>query len=159
MRTEDRSEFTPVTDILDSIEDPTLRRLFRLMWEHTANQELRNRKRVDDTDSSKVLVRLDAHEEECLRFKIDLVGANGDDGRIGEIRKAVEAADKRASWMFRFALGAIGGVALALVLGGRWIGTLETKVNEQQERTQLLESATFLKRYMPGPIPEKDIKP
>lgn len=153
---EDRGEFTPVTDLLDSIDDPAQRRLFRLIWEHTANQEMRYQKRVDDSDAAKLRVELDIHQNECLAFKVDLVGKNGNDGRIGELRKAVESSTTFARWLIRFAIGSIVGAAIALVLAGRWVGDVGTRVDTLNERVKLLEGVTFLHRFAPALEPEKD---
>lgn len=153
---EDRGEITPVTDLLDLIQDPELRRLFRLTWQHVDNCQLRFLQRLNETDGAELRDELEQHQDECLAFKVDLVGANGDDGRIGEIRKSHHALLKRLWWFIGLALGAVAAAVVYVALIASSYGALETKVATQQERIQLLENALFLRnRFAPAFQPGK----
>lgn len=154
------SEFTPVTEILDLIEDPHLRRVFRLLWEHTANQEMRYRERIDDTDAAALRSDFDQHQDDCLRFKTDLVGLNGEDGRLGEIRKSHHGLIKWLRVIGGAALGAVVTAVVYVAVIARSYGDLEAKVNALQDRVQLVEGALFIRnRLAPAFTPEKETRP
>lgn len=157
--TEDRHDrdFTPVTDLLDLIEDPQQRKLFRLIWEHTANMEMRFRQRIG-TEHNFAELRADFanHQDECITFKVDLVGKDGTDGKIGTLRDQLHALTKRAWWLLSVAIGAVGVAAIKLFLAGAAYGDIQSKVTALEERVQLIESATFLRnRLAPAFVPEK----
>lgn len=135
----DRNEITPVTDILDLIEDPQLRRIVRLIWEHTANSEMRAVQRVPDEQD---IARL---RSELRELQLELTGKDGTNGKVGVLRGAVEKLLSRAWWFFTVAVGGIGAAAIKLIVVGRAYGELETQCQANTARVQLLEQVVFLK--------------
>jgi hypothetical protein len=125
----ERDEFTPVGHILDTITDPQMKRVVRLIWEHSANIEMRSEQRVGS---------------DALRTELDTVQAS--------VKKLFD----RAWWLFTMLVGALGAAAIKLVIIGRAYGDMETEIRALKDRTQLIESVDFLRNRLPAFMPEKD---
>lgn len=157
--------FTPVTDVLEAIEDPQLRQVAHALWQHTANMELRARARVGDAaDVSKLNERV-ADLEMGL---VDIRGQSGSNGKLGTIgaaiasvREKVDGISKRAWWLVGLVLGGVGAAAIKLILTGRFVGQLETQVEANAESIHLLQTqlqvvqSALINRHRPAPPPEK----
>jgi hypothetical protein len=171
--------FTPVTDILDSIEDPNLRWAIRQVWEHTANMELRAKQRAgNDGDVQKLQATIAQLErtiaqlredqersernhvelrEHVVRHVADVVGADGKNGKVGTLREKVTKLLDRAWWLATVAIGGLGAAAVKLVIVGRAYGELETKVHANEARLDLVESVVFARQsFHPAVTPGKD---
>lgn len=149
-------DFTPVGDVMARIEQSVVlsdreRMLMRMVWQHTANMEMRSRKRSDSQDTSILAQRIDDLET----HKTDIVGADGATGQIGHLRKQLDSALGRAWWLVTVLVGGIGAAAVKLIIVGQAYGELKTKVENNARQIQLIERATFLKS-IPGLTPEKE---
>jgi hypothetical protein len=176
----DADSFTPVTDLLDMIDDPQLRRIVRLMWEHTANMEMRAQKRVGtEGDVEQLGAAVAVLEGEITRLRnqaatqhsehvalrelairqfADLTGADGKNGKVGTLRERVAKLVERSWWLFTVAVGGLGAAAVKLVIVGRAYGELETQVHSNAARLELLENVVFVRSQLshPAVTPGKD---
>lgn len=139
-------DFTPVGSVFDRIADEMVlsdreRMILRLVWQHTANMEMRGRKRSDSQDTSLLAKRIDDLETRV----VDMSGADGTNGKIGNLRKSVDGILSKGWWLITVLVGGIGAAAVKLIIVGRAYGELETKVENNTNRIQLIERATFLK--------------
>jgi hypothetical protein len=152
----DRDQVTPVTDLLDLIDGldiidgPRLKRIVRLIWEHTANVEMRAVQRIpDEQDITKLRADVAAIDADLRRefreLQFELMGRDGTNGKIGMLRGAVEKLLSRAWWFFTVAVGGIGAAAIKLIVVGRTYGELEMQCRANTARVQLLEQVVFLK--------------
>jgi hypothetical protein len=149
-------DFTPVGKVIDRIEEVMMlderdRMLLRLFWQHTANMEMRSRKRSDSQDTSALAKRID----ELENFRTDVTGADGTNGKIGNLRKQLDSALARAWWLVTVLVGGIGAAAIKLIIVGQAYGELKQSVDNNARQIQLIERATFLKS-IPGLTPEKE---
>jgi hypothetical protein len=148
-------QFTPVTDLLDVIEDPQLRRIVRLMWEHTANVELRAEQRIGSGIDISEHIEDDArmHREIAVALA-DIRGERGDNGKLGALKSRVDILTTRAWALVALVIGGVASMALKLVMVGRTFGELETEVAASKARIALLESVLLL-RSLPAVEPVK----
>lgn len=163
---ESDNDFTPVGQVIERIEEVMVlderdRLLLRLFWQHTANMEMRARKRSDSQDTSVIAKQVN----ELQDWRIDIEGKSGTNGKLGNLRKAVDGILHKGWWLITVLVGGIGAAAVKLIIVGRAYGELETKVENNSSRLKLLERVTFLKFPglpvdidMPAP-PEKDSQP
>lgn len=155
-------DFTPVGKVIDRIEEVMVlderdRLLLRLFWQHTANMEMRSRKRSDSQDTSILSKRIDDAENRLIAIS----GERGDNGTLGNLRKAVDGILSKSWWLVTALVGGVGAAAIKLVIVGRAYGELETQVKANTSRIQLIENVTFFKSFpkLPGLTPEKDPSP
>lgn len=151
----EEDDFTPVASVFERIEEsfvPTERErmLLHLVWQHTANMELRSRARRD-TDGTKALVdRVDGVETAI----VDIRGERGNNGKLGALKARVDALMSRAWWLVTVLVGGVGAAAVKLIIVGRAYGELETEVQANKARIQLLERVVFLKSRPAAPEKE-----
>lgn len=160
---EDRDAFTPVTDLLDLIDDPKLRRIVRMMWEHTANVELRSEERAGKgVDVSALVEDLAALRTEAATKFADIHGASGTNGKLGELRRRVDGLSSKAWWILTAFVGGIGAAAVKLVI----VTSAFTEMRDRslhhrdeirllQAQVQTLQSALIARDLTPAVEPEK----
>lgn len=133
--------FTPITDVLEGEEFiPTERerRLLTIIWRHTANMEMRGRRRSDSQDSAQLARRIDDLETAV----VDTVGKSGENGKLGKTNERVdtlkERVDKTESRRWTVIMAAIS-LAIAVIGSAfvlyRWIGNVETDVEWLKQRS------------------------
>lgn len=149
-------DFTPVTDVMELLDAEIVltdreKRILHYMWRHSANQELRARQRRETGDTAVLERRIDSLETDM----VDVRGKSGDNGKLGSLRQRVDAFLGRAWALVLLLLGGVSGVAVKLVIVGRSYGELETQVEANRARLQLLENVVFLKS-LPA-LPEKEL--
>lgn len=135
--------FTPVSQVIERAADLTDRErmLLRYIWTHTANMEMRARARSDSQDSAQLRREIDALQE----WRVDVVGQTGANGRLGALKGRVDVFMNRAWAVLLILLGGVAGAAVKLIIVGRAYGELETQVEANRARLQLLEGVVFLK--------------
>jgi hypothetical protein len=143
IRDELGDSFTPVpADLLDLFDDPRWPNALRRIWAHTANVELRAMNRIGTQP-----------DFAALRDKmLELIGREGNNGKIGQLRKDIDGVLSRAWWFLTVCIGGIGAAAVKLIIVGRAYGELETQVRANRDRVGLLEAVLF---HLPAPLPEK----
>lgn len=160
-------DFTPVGVVMARIEeamslDERDRMLVHLFWQHTANMELRGRRRLDETEAGKLRHDLD----ETRTAITDIRGQHGNNGKLGELRRRVDALTKWARSIIMVALGGLGAAAIKLVIVTRTFDAVEARArhNEQQIhilQTQVatLQAALIARRFRPLIEPGKESSP
>lgn len=159
----DPADFTPVTDVLSTIHNLELQRVVALVWQHTANMELRFRDRTGQdggfeqirelaeqlrarveklelADASAAFVNQlvcsqRARIEALELALVDVRGQSGNNGKLGNLRTAVDAIQgtlkniSSRTWGLLVAfLSGIGAGVIKLMLVGRAFGALENQV-------------------------------
>lgn len=126
-------DFTPVSNVLERVEfSPTDRErlLLHLVWQHTANMELRSRQRRDTGDTSAFEKRIDGVETAI----VDIRGEHGNNGKLGALKARVDTAESRKWWALTFAAGLLVTVITAAVTLGVWIGRIDADVATLKQR-------------------------
>lgn len=136
-------DFTPVSMVMDRIEATFIptdreRTLLHLVWQHTANMELRARKRRDTGDEAALEKRIDAAETAI----VDIRGENGTNGRLGALKERVDKSEGRRWWAVTAAAGLVVTVISAAIAFGSWMGSIETDV-------ATLKAARVYRSFMP----------
>jgi hypothetical protein len=133
---EDRGQFTPVTDLLDRIHDPEVRWSIRMVWEHTANIEMRLAARIDASDAAQI-----ADDVAKVSTAItDIHGAKGTNGKLGELRRRVDNLSSKAWWLFTAIVGGVGAALVKLVIVVRAFDAVEHKANASADQIKVLQA-------------------
>jgi hypothetical protein len=130
---EEDDHFTPVTQAIEHLDDLTDRErmLFQLVWRHTANMEMRARKRSDSSETSTLARRIDALETAI----VDIRGENGGNGKLGEVTRRVDKAEARRWWAITALAGLLVTVISSAIALGSWMGSIETDVATLKARS------------------------
>lgn len=155
---EDRGQFTPVTDLLDRIHDPEVRWSIRMVWEHTANIEMRLQAQIDASDATK----LEHDVGKVASAIVDLRGERGDNGKVGELRRQVAELRSRAWWLFTAFVGGLGAALIKVVVITRAFDAVEARshtnadqIKVLQAQVMTLQTALIVRpRYRPEPPAE-----
>lgn len=130
----DADHFTPITEVLEReriVLTDRERMIVTMMWRHSANMEMRARKRSDSTDSTLIARRVD-DVEATLDEKFGRSRKNGD---FGTLKERVDKAESRRWWAITFLAGLIvTTIGWAYSFGSR-IGSLETEVETLKTRS------------------------
>jgi len=126
---------TPVAHVIERISRTFVpsereRTLIHLFWEHTANMEMRGRKRSDSSETSTLRKAIDALETAI----VDIRGERGDNGKLGELKRRVDVAESRRWWAVTFLAGLAVAVVTAAIAFGVWKGSIETDVDNLKAR-------------------------
>lgn len=144
----DSDDFTPVGVAIEHLEkaiDLTDRErlLIELGWKHSANQEMRSRKRVELTEGGQLRAELDevsrvvaTHAERIT----DATGKSGDNGKLGELKRRVDAWTSKTWWLVTALLGALGTAAIKLVLVTRAFDAVESRSVANAEQLKILQA-------------------
>lgn len=133
---EDEEGRTPITDVLALAQTPDERELLIRIWRHIANVETRSRTHVDSTESGKLREDLDAVELAI----VDIHGVKGSNGKLGELRRRVDALTKRAWSIVTLAIGGIGAAAIKLVIVTRAFDATEYRAQQNERQIQILQA-------------------
>lgn len=139
--------FTPVVAVMERAVDLTDREryLLQLVWRHTANMEMRSRKRSDSQDTSIL-----AKEIDDLKTAItDIVGKSGNNGKVGAIKERLDKTEARRWWVITYAAGLFVAVVTAAIAFGVWKGSIETDV-------KALKRAVYRSQDFSPETPAKD---
>ncbi len=166
-------EFTPVSEILPIAKTPESRAIVIQLWKHSADQELRFRRTRNRSseqqlrnDLDSLIARVEGHSERI----VDATGKSGDNGKLGELRRRVDAWTSKLWWCVTAAVGAIGTAAIKLVLVTRAFDAVESRSLHNAEQVKILQAQVMTlqaaaisrraHRAEPGPtepaVPEKD---
>lgn len=118
----DDDDFTPVGVAIERMEkaiDLTdrERELLRLAWEHSANQEMRTRKRVELTEGGQLRADIETVAEHVADVKeaiIDIHGASGQNGKLGELKRRVDGLTTRIWSAIGSAVASLGAAAVLI---------------------------------------------
>lgn len=118
----DHDDFTPVGVAIERMEkaiDLTdrERELLRLAWEHSANQEMRARKRVELTEGGQLRADIETVAEHVADVKeaiIDIHGASGQNGKLGELKRRVDGLTTRIWSAIGSAVASLGAAAVLI---------------------------------------------
>jgi hypothetical protein len=124
-------DLTPVGIIIERIEsdigdelNPRERRIVQAFGRHTANMEMRARKRRDTGDTAALEQRVDAIETAI----VDISGRGGNNGKLGALKARVDAAEARRWWGVTFLAGlVVAALGFAFSFGSR-LGAIETQI-------------------------------
>lgn len=133
---EDRGQFTPVTDLLDRIHDPEVRWSIRMVWEHTANVEMRLQAQIEASDAAK----LEGDVSRIGDAITDIHGAKGTNGKLGELRRRVDEMSSRGKWLFCTFVGALGSAAVKLIIVVRAFDAVEHKADTAADQIKVLQA-------------------
>lgn len=137
----DEDRFTPVAAVIERAADLTdrERNLLRYVWTHTANMEMRARKRSDSQETSTLSKRID-DVEATLDEKFGRSRKNGD---FGNLKGRVDKAESRRWWAITFVAGlVVTGIGSAFAFGSR-IGSLESDVATLKARMYRSHASSF----------------
>jgi len=144
---EPEDHFTPVSDVFGQLEERMVlsereRQLvmlvLRLTWQHTANMEMRARKRSDTQDTSILRKELDAAQLAI----VDIRGESGNNGKLGALKERVDKAEARKWWAITFIAGLIVTIIGSAFAFGSRIGALETDVETLKARALRARNAS-----------------
>lgn len=165
---DDPEDFTPVGDILPAV-GPEQQTLLAIVWRHTANMELRLRQAIQSTDANAVRSEVSAvaddlaqHRTACTAAITDIRGERGDNGKIGEVRRRLDALTARAWAVLLLFLGGLAAAAREVVLittafnavADRSIHSAE-QIRVLQAQVQTIQSALLVRDL----VPRKDTDP
>lgn len=148
----DANDFTPVTDVLERIDDPVARDIVEVMWRHTANMELRAVQRLRETEAGRLAARVDDVETAIT----DIRGEHGANGKLGALKDRVDKSEARRWWVITFLVGTLVTVLAAAIGLGRWIGSVETDIETLKARASRRAPYSY---PMPAEAPAKDTTP
>lgn len=103
----------------------------------------RLRLRIVERDAAELTDDMHQLREQVIEGFTDLRGRNGDNGKIGEVRRNVEAINSRLWWALTFVLGCLGGIGAKVFMSGREVGRIETKIEQLQRDVEDLRSIAF----------------
>ena len=156
----DNEDFTPITDILALVETERERERTILLWRHIRNVEMRSRARAGTGVDIAAHIAEDAevHRELAEKFA-DVHGVSGNNGKLGELRRRVDALSSKAWWLFTAFVGALGGALIKVVVVTRAFDSVEAKANHAEQQIQILHAqvlnlttaALARPRYRPEP--------
>lgn len=128
----DDDHFTPVSEVLDGeslVLTERERRILHIVWRHTANMEMRGRKRSDSQDTAILLKRIDEIDDKHTRLDVDLRGdGNREHGRIATL-------ERFHSRIVKWALGSLIAIAGAAISFGIWMGSVRTDIDNLKQRS------------------------
>jgi hypothetical protein len=138
---EQEDHFTPVHHVIEVIEErlhieggvvltERERLIVTMIWRHTANLELRARRRSDSSDHTKIRRDIDALETAIT----DIRGERGDNGKLGALKARVDQAESRRWWAITALAGVVVTVISASIAFGRWMSSVETDVEWLKQR-------------------------
>lgn len=166
----DPDEFTPVRDVLEQIRDPEARKVVALLWEHSANQEMRARKQLEQTEGGSLRRDIEAlgrdHDRLCEwtsdeltalnKAIVDIRGEGGNNGKLGALKDRVDKTDSRRWWLITFLVGTIITIVTAGIAIGRWMGNVESDLETLKARAQRRSAPAPFSQ--PAEMPGKDIQ-
>lgn len=151
-------QFTPVAELLALAKTADDRNLVIGLWKHSARQELRHRRIRNRSSEHQMRKEID----ELQARAIDTCGKDGTNGKLGELRRRVDALTSKAWWLFTAFVGGIGAASVKLVIVVRAFDAVEAttqqnaaRLLEQQARILRLETAAITRRYRPAIEPER----
>ena len=171
IHTPDADDFTPVGEVMalvDRISDNETRHLIGAIiaktWGHTRNQELRTHSAIERTEGAQIREALDEHSAadvehhaKVVQALADIHGVSGQNGKLGELRRRVDALSSKAWWLFTAFIGGLGAAAIKLVIVVRAFDAVAATADhntarllEQQARILRLETAAITRRYRPA---------
>lgn len=161
IHTPDPDDFTPVGDVLHMVPEAD-RIMYARLWQHTANMEMRWRDALKASETG----RLREDVDDLAIAVTDIHGARGTNGKLGELRRRVDALTKRAWSILTIALGGLGAAAVKLVIVTRAFDATEARARHNEVQVQLLQAqvatlqtALIARRYRPTIEPGKDPSP
>lgn len=105
------------------------------------------RRRIDgvEHDAEALIEAVSAIREVVIEGLTDLRGRNGDNGKVGELRRTVDEINRRSWWAITFLLGCIGGIAIKVFLAGVEYGTIKASLNRLDEKqSELIQRLKLL---------------
>lgn len=128
-------DFTPVSSVIERVQAvfvPNEREqmVLTLVWQHTANMELRARQRSETSGAAALERRVDGVETAI----VDIRGEHGNNGKLGALKARVDTAESRKWWALTFVAGLLVTVITAAVTFGVWIGRIDADVATLKQR-------------------------
>lgn len=105
------------------------------------------RRRMDgvEEDSHEMTGEIRKLREDMIEGFTDLRGRNGDNGKIGEMRRSLDEINRRSWWVLTFIIGCIGGIAIKVFLAGVEYGSIKASLNRLDEKqTELIQRVKLL---------------
>ena len=153
---------TPVTDVLPLAgEDESSRLMLVAVWRHIDNLEMRLLAKISATSGETHRQALDEHEATdhahhatVTEALADIHGRSGTNGKLGELKRRVDALTRAAWLLVSVAVGGLGAAAIKLVMVVRTFDAVEARsmhsaaqLLEVQARVLRLETAAITRRY------------
>jgi hypothetical protein len=136
-------DFTPVSDVLPIAHDEAMRVLLARIWQHTANSEMRMLAAVNRTDAGQLRADFDdlehAHNRIVERIT-DATGKSGDNGKLGELKRRVDAWTSKMWWGVTVLVGGLGAAAVKLVFVVRAFDAVEARSIASEQHIKLLQA-------------------
>lgn len=137
-------EFTPVESVrplLDKIEDPAIRAFAIALWTHTGNVDLRSAHRAGHgVDVGGIATEVADLRTELTRGLADIHGVSGTNGKLGELRRRVDALSSKAWWVLTAFVGGIGAAAVKLVMVTAAFTEIRDRSLHQRDEIRLLQA-------------------
>jgi hypothetical protein len=136
-------QFTPVREVLALARTPEDRAMVIGLWSHSANQELRfrrTRNRSSEQTFRKDLDRLEAAHNTLVERITDATGKGGDNGKLGELKRRVDAWTSKMWWFVTVLVGALGTAATKLVFVTRAFDAVEARSIASADQIKILQA-------------------
>ncbi len=154
--TPEADDFTPITDILAIAEDEHERELIKRIMYKFRNSEARQQKRIEQTEGGQLRAAIDAieHRQDKQAERItDISGKSGDNGKLGELRRRVDAWTSKMWWFVTALVGMLSTAAVKLVLVTRAFDAVEARsvhnaelIKRQDNEISLLRAEVMAER-------------
>lgn len=126
---------TPITDVLPLAgEDESARIVLVAVWRHIDNLEMRLLAKIAATSGETHRALIDEHVAEDAQTHLDITekladihGKSGQNGKLGELRRRVDALSKAAWLLVSVAVGGLGAAAIKLVMVVRAFDAVEAR--------------------------------
>ena len=166
-------DFTPVGDVMPLAHDEATRILLARVWQHTANMEMRMLAALGQTENGRLradldatTARIDEHLVDVCEAIADIHGKSGTNGKLGELRRRVDAWTSKMWWLVTVLVGALGTAAVKLVLVTRAFDAVEAKstyaeqqVKVLQAQVMTLQAAVISRSVLDGRVPGPSLVP
>lgn len=162
---------TPVTDVLPLAgEDESARVVLVAVWRHIDNLEMRLLARIAATSGETHRKLIDEHVAEDAETHLeitekltDIHGKSGTNGKLGELKRRVDAMSKALWWGACTAVGGLGAAAVKLVMVVRTFDAVEARTEatsarqlELIDRVLRLETEALRRhRFSPADAPDR----
>lgn len=150
-------DFTPVGDVMPLAGgDEALRIMLARIWQHTANMEMRLKSQLAESEAGRLHYEIDRLHTAIT----DIRGEHGTNGKLGEIRRRVDALTSWARSIVMLALGGIGAAAIKLVMVTRAFDAVAADASHARDEIRILQAqvmtlqtALIARRFRPAVEP------
>ena len=137
----DSEDYTPINDILALADSERERERTILYWRHIRNVEMRLRAvaGADVNITDHIAEDAETHRQ-ITEALTDVHGKNGQNGKLGELKRRVDALSSKAWWLLTAFVGGLGAALVKVVIVTRAFDAVEAKANHAEQQIQILQA-------------------